>query len=176
MPATTPTGYEAATLDLAIEMLAQSATFRTLVGAATPALARGFIVNGWGGDPVTANGKGKTTMADGGVITRPTKYAIVAAVPDTFRRTQIGLREWSHSGQIRIVVQDELQANESAESITVRGRNNMGAIATEIEAQFGTAGRLLGGDLLTSGPSLPDATGSKRGTYDFMITIDWRDS
>ena len=176
MPATTPTSYEASTIDLAIEMLAQSATFRTLVGAASAALARGYIVNGWGGDPVTAGGKGKTTMADGSVITRPNKYAIVAPAPDTFRRVQIGLREWSHSGQIRIVVQDELLPSESAEAVTVRGRNTMGEIATELEAQFGTAGRLLGGDLSPSGPSLPDMTGSKRGTYDFMITIDWRDS
>ncbi len=173
MVATTPTSYEAATLDLGIEMLAQSATFRTAAGAASPALARGFIVNGWGGDPQAAGGQGRTTMADGTSKARPACYAIVSS--HEYREVQIALAEYAHSGQIQIVVVVPVTPGESAESVMVRGRNLMGAIRQEIRDQFGLAGRLLAGDLTAEGPSLPSDIGAKRQTFDFLITIDWRD-
>lgn len=174
MPATAPNSFEANTIDLAIEMLCQSATFRALVGAADAAAARGYIVNGYGGDPVQAGGQGKTTMADGTSKTRPANYALVA--PDgPMRRELVAFREYSHSGRINVVVIASLTASENAESITMRGRNLMGTILNELEAQLGLAGRLLAADLNSEGPSVPDMTGSKRGTFDFLITIDWRD-
>jgi hypothetical protein len=175
MPATTPTSYAAWTVQYAIAMLAASATFQTLVGAANETEALAFIVNGWGGDPQTAGGQGKTTMADGTVKDRPTSYGLVSPEDPVVRRTGIAFRSSSYSGRIQVFIVAAVQANETAESVTVRGRNLLDAIAADIDAQFGSVGKLLAGDLEVSGPSLPDAVGSKRATFDGQITIDWRD-
>lgn len=175
MPATTPTSYEALTVDYAIEMLANSATFRTLVGAIDAAAARGFIVNGWGGDPQTAGGEGRTTMADGTVKARPANYGLVSPDDPVVRREMIAFREYMNTGRINLFIIRQISASDNAELVMVRGRNELGAIESEIRAQFGVAGRLLAGDTETLGPSLPSAVGSKRLTLDMQIIITWRD-
>ena len=173
MPPVAPTSYEANTVDLAIEMLAQSATFRTLTGAANAAAARGFIVNGHGGDPQQNGAQGKTTMADGTQVTRPANYAIVSS--EDFQRERIAFVEYAHSGVIQVIVIATTTGGDTPADIMVRGRNVMGAIAAEIETQFGQSGRLLAGHVETHGPSLPETTGSGRGTYDFLIDLHWQD-
>ena len=92
------------------------------------------------------------------------------------RQEQIAFREFAHSGRINLVVVTVTTANESAESIIVRGTNLMETILAELVAQLGIAGRLIGADFDAKGPSIPDGTGAKRATFDFLITIDWRDS
>ncbi len=175
MPATTPTSYAAWTVQFAINMLAASATFQAHVGVGNAAAALAFIVNGWGGDPQTAGGQGKTTMADGTVKDRPSNYALVSPEDPVVRRTGIAFRSSANTGRIFIFITAAVQTNESAESITVRGRNLLDTIASEIDAQFGGTSKLLAGDLETHGPSLPSAVGSKRATFDGQIIIDWRD-
>lgn len=166
----TPTSYEALVVAYAIEQLAACATFQTLTGTASAAAAKARIVDGWGGWPADNAGRDKATNALGDVIALEAPFA--EAHSTAFDRQQVALAEYGHRGEVTILVVAAAGADELPPDVMRRGRNLAGAIAAEFQAQFGTVGRLLAGDVRVEGPSAPDETFR---TFDFLLTVAWRD-
>lgn len=166
--------YEAAVVGYAIEMLAGSATFRTLVGAATPTLAKARIIEFDGGDPYVV-GQANAKAADGSTFTIAPPWAQVASTEfisdDT---TALG---WiRRSGQVEIAVTMPTVAGDTPAERVRRSLNILGGIRADIEAQFGTAGKLALGYVTTTALPLPDDTGALRGTTAGKLTISWRNA
>ncbi len=181
---TAASSFEALVVEYAIAMVAASATFQTLIGAtgdaaAKIAAAKALIIKGVGGLPNETGADDETPqkaincLGDAFVIGPDVSYALVSS--QDFTREPIAYREFRHSGKVEIVVRTPLTTDEAPNDAYTRGANLMGAIADEIQAQFGATGKLMGHSVNTAGPSRPDETGAKSKAFDFLITIDWAD-
>ena len=164
--------YEAAVIDYAIAMLCGAATFRTLVGAADAAAARGRVIEFDGGDPAEA-GSDKAIAADGSSFTIAPPYAQVAAMQfPTDDEVAIG---WTkRTGDVLIAVVLPPTAGHKPPERPRNALNLLGAIRDEIEAQFGQAGKLANGHVELELKPIPDGAGASRGTMSGLLTIHWR--
>lgn len=172
MPPVTPTSYEALVVANAITMLATSATFQALVGVATAALARGRIIESWGGNPGRTGGRTQATASNGEAFTLAAPFAIVHQAEMTPELA--GVASFDYSGTVTIRLHLVRQsAGETAPDTFVRGRNVMGAIRAEVEALFGSSGCLASGTVRSEGPFLPDETGAEGDDLTAELFIDW---
>ena len=80
------------------------------------------------------------------------------------------------SGQIEIAIIFPAVAGDTPAERVRRTLNLLGQIRAEIEAQFGTAGKLALGYVTTALMPLPDDTGALRGTTAGKLSIHWRNS
>ena len=172
MPVTADS-YEAKVVEFAITMLAGSATFRALVGAATPALAKAFIIESWGGNPPNTGGRGKFTATENSQKTFAPPFALVhASEMDT---ELAGTTSYDYSGTVAIEIHMPRQTGSDTPPETFRrGRNTMGAIRDEIAAQFGATNCLATGSTSSAGPTLPDQTAADGNALIGDITINWQ--
>lgn len=164
------TSYEAKVIEAAITMLADSTTFRTMVGAASPTEAKSKIIETDGGDP-SESGQGKATACDGTTFTvKGSSYAQVACMSFPTDSPVLG---WTkRDGEVMIgLIMLETAGDKPPERMR-RAANVFGAIRDEIEAQAGGVGVLNAIPSLVIRP-LPDLTSGKRATLQATITIPW---
>jgi len=166
------TSYEAAVIGYAIAMVAGSAAFRTLVGAADTTAALGFIVEFDGGDPAEA-GDGQAIAANGVAFDMTPPFAQVASMQyPTDDEQAIG---WiKREGAVLVAIVIPPTAGHTAPERTRNALNVLGTIRDDIDAQFGTAGKLARGRAELELQPLPDGAGASRGTTSGVITIHWR--
>lgn len=166
--------YEAAVVGYAIAMLCGSATFRTLVGAANPTAAQARVIEFDGGNPYEV-GQAQARAADGSTFTVAPPYAQVAATD--FSSDDTTALGWvRRNGTVEIAITFPPVANDTPAERVRRTLNLLGLIRAEIEAQFGTAGKLALGFVGTQLMPLPDDTGALRGTTAGKLTITWRNA
>lgn len=168
------TSYEAAVVGYAIAMLCGSATFRTLVGAADATAALGRVIEFDGGDPAEA-GDGKAIAANGVAFTIAPPYAQVASM--SFPTDDEQATGWTkRDGAVSIAIVLAPTAGHKAPERPRNALNILGAIRDEIDAQFGTTGKLARGHADLELKPLPDGAGASRGTMSGLLTIHWRNS
>jgi hypothetical protein len=174
----TPSSYEAYSVKYAIDMLAASSTFQTLVGAtvgnaaAKIAAAKAFIVESYGGNTNEAGGSAKAYATDGAALTLSAPYAHVNSV--RMDANYIGVGTYEYSGDIEIIlVIARTVSGEKAPEIFRRARNVGGGIRSDLEALFGTAGYLARGEVEFEGPMIRDDTGAESGDVLVHLTIKW---
>lgn len=166
--------YEAAVVGYAIDMLCGAATFRTLVGAANPTAAKARVIEFDGGDPYIV-GQAQAKAADGSTFTVAPPYAQVASTD--FSSDDTTAMGWvRRNGAVEIALTFAPVAGDTPAERVRRSLNLLGQIRAEIEAQFGTAGKLALGYVSTQLLPLPDDTGALRGTTAGKLTITWRNA
>jgi hypothetical protein len=140
----TADSYEAQAIALAINMLAGSATFRTLVGAASAAEALDFIIETHSGAPGANDGRlgmGKAVSGKAIDLAKP-NYAIVGMDPGLGVDTGgVGYYDYEFSIGVRLV-QDRLLSNqpggETPAEGTRRAWNVTGLVRFEMQGQVGS--------------------------------------
>ncbi|MES2340003.1 MAG: hypothetical protein V4537_18065 [Pseudomonadota bacterium] len=164
------TSYKASATFAALTMLSGSATFRTLVGAATPTLALAKIVEEWGGTPKLAGGEGKAIASDNSAFTATPPYAIVR-VPE-IQTELIGVGFYRYHGEVDILVfQARKLTGETPPESMRRATNIADAIRDEITAQFGATSCFATGSCSIIGPGLPDDAGADADALQAHLTI-----
>lgn len=172
MTAVPYTSYEAAVIGYAIAMVAGSAAFRTLVGAADAMAALGFIVEFDGGDQAEA-GEGQAIAANGVAFDMTPPYAQVASM--SFPTDDEQAFGWTkREGAVLVAIVIPPTTGHTAPERTRNALNVLGTIRNEIEAQFGQSGKLARGRAELEIKPLPDSSGASRGTTSGIITITWR--
>ena len=166
------TSYQAAVIGHAINMLVGCAAFRTLVGAATEAAARGFIIEFDGGDPAEA-GTDKAIAANGVAFTLTPPYAQIASMD--FPADDESATNWlRRNGVVQIAFVLPPTTGHTAPERQRNALNLLGTICDELNAQYGQPNKLgTGAASLTLKP-LPDGAGANRGTTSGIITLTWR--
>lgn len=164
--------YEAKALELAINMLCASASFQALVGAASAAAARAFVVETTSGAPADTNGKlGKgfaTTGAELDLAVPP--YAIVGLEPGVARtRGGVGYFDYDFSVVIRLVFVRRISGDAPPDSGR-RAWNVTGQITDQINAQVGGADALADAEAKSEGIFM-DEEGVHRDHVITQITI-----
>ncbi len=166
------TSYKATATQAGITMLAGSATFQTLVGAASATLAKAKIVEEWGGTPVLAGGQGKAVASDLSAFTATPPFAILRNAELITERIGVGII--AYRGTISLLLlQARRLTGETAPETLRRAANIADAIRAEIQAQFGTSGCFAEGACSIHGPGLPDETGADADAIEAIITIDF---
>jgi hypothetical protein len=165
-------GYRGSALQAGITMLAACASFRTLVGAATPTLAKAKIVEEWGGTPALAGGQGKAYACDGSSFTATPPFAHLHVPP--IDRELDGVGVYRYRGKCVIsLIQARLLTGETPPEQLRRASNVAEAILGELAAQFGSSGCFATGTVNLDGPGLPDETGADRDAIEAVLTIDF---
>lgn len=180
MTAPTATSYEALVYDRAISTLANSATFRALVGAATPTLARGRIIEYDGGRQAKAAGTRDAPQAvasDGSTFDLVLAHAVVRC--GAFPTTDPAVAYQARTGQVEILVvipDDTVDADNLVPPWRYRRFLNLaGAIRAEIAAQTGSStGLALAAVSLEPEPLADDTGGLLAKAAIARILIDWR--
>jgi len=149
----TADSYEAAAIELAIAMLAGSATFRSLVGAATAADAQAFVVETHSGTPGQNAGRLGNGLAMNGAsidLSKPT-YAIIGLDPGLDTQVGgVGFYDYEFSLGIRLVLPRSAADLTPAES-TRQAWNRTGLIRAEMQAQVGGASALADAEIASAG-------------------------
>jgi hypothetical protein len=154
----------------AITMLAGSATFRTLVGAATPTLALAKIVEEWGGTPKLAGGQGKAIACDNSAFTATPPYAIVR-VPE-IQTELIGVGFYRYHGEVGILIfQARKLTGETPPESMRRAANIADGDPRRDPAQFGATGCFATASCSIIGPGLPDDAGADADALQAHLTI-----
>jgi len=149
----TADSYEAQAIALAIAMLTNSSTWKTVVGATTAAEAQAFVVETHSGAPGQNDGRlGTGTAVNGAKINlaEPT-YAIVGLDPGMNTEVGgIGYVDYDFTIGIRIVwprtIGDETPAEASR-----RAWNKTGLVRSEMQALVGGAGYLADAEVKSEG-------------------------
>ena len=164
--------YEAAVVGHAIAMVAGSAAFRTLVGAADATAALGFIIEYDGGDPAEA-GDRQAIAANGVPFDQAPPFAQVASMQ--FPTDDEQAFGWiKREGAVLVAIVIPPTPGHTAPERTRNALNVLGTIRDELDAQFGQAGKLARGRAELELQPLPDGAGASRGTTSGIITIHWR--
>lgn len=164
--------YEAKAVERVIAMLADSATFRTLVAAATAAAAKQRIVESWGGEPRDAAGDERAVACDGTAFAAVPPFAHVHCAELT--PTLEGIGVYSYAGTVMIgLAMPRRAALETPGEAMRRGRNVLGAIRLELTTMLGGSTYLATATISTQGPEVPDDTGADRDAIFGTITIDF---
>jgi hypothetical protein len=152
--------YEANAIACAINMLAQSPTFQSILPPGVSPLS--YIVESWGGTidwnegqvdvANTTNGQSVSTLGVHAIVHEP-------EMQDEYA----GPGAWHHRGttRIRIYQQRQIAADESARDVLLRGRNVLSGIRWDINQLFGTVPMTVyaNGECKSDGPYLPDEAG-----------------
>lgn len=168
----TATSYKALATQAGITMLAGSATFRTLVGAATATLAKAKIVEEWGGTPALAGGQAKAYASDLSAFTPAPPYAIARCIELITAREGVGIIRYRGSIGLLILQARRVSTETPPESLR-RATNVADAIRDEIQAQFAAAGCFAEGVAGINGPTLPDESSADGDGIASEITIDF---
>lgn len=162
----TPTSFTALALSAAVDLLADSATWRTLCGASTAAQAKARIVLGDGGDDETRfrNCLG-TYIAP---IAPP--FAVVSGGPA--RRDLVSTSGWRRSGRITIQLALPLTAGDGPEEAYTRAVNQVDGINDDLEA-LALDGRLRLVGLDADEPALGHRASLWRDSHVATLTLDW---
>jgi hypothetical protein len=164
------TSYKASATFAAITMVAGSATFQTLVAAASATLAKAKIVEEWGGTPKLAGGEGKAIACDNSGFTATPPYAIVR-VPE-IRTELVGVGFYRFYGEVEILLlQARKLTGETPPESMRRAANIADAIRAEINAQFGATSCFATGSCSIIGPGLPDDAGADADALQAHLTI-----
>ncbi len=166
------TSYKASATLAAITMVAGSATFRTLVSAATPTLALAKIVEEWGGTPKLAGGREKAIASDNSAFTATPPYAIVHLPSLDVERIGIAVYRYHGSVDVVLIMPRRVSTETPPESMR-RATNTADAIRDEILAQFGTTGCFAVGTCEIIGPGLADETGADSDALQALLTISF---
>lgn len=164
MPVTS-TSYEAQVSAALVAMLAGSATFRALVGAADSTAARAFIVEDFGGEELRA--------VDGSTINTAGSWATVRLLKT--RRVERALYTFGHEGDALVAIHCAAVANDTPAEAMRRARNAQGTIAADMTALLGTVGALLFALFDPDEVILTSATGAEAGVHFCPIAASWRD-
>lgn len=162
----TSDSYESKVSEAVVAMLANSATFRTLVGAGSAAAALAFIVEDIGGK----DGK----AIDGTVISLAGNYAIcgIGPVEEELR----AVNTYGHSGVAGVKIMFAVDLTEDPDDRFRAGRNTQGKIKEEMRALFGTSNSYLtAGTIVSEQIELTEATGKNRFHLNLNLVINWRD-
>lgn len=172
---TTSTSYEAQALDLGVAHLINSASFQALLGVTSAAAARRRVIETDGGIPADhnpADGDPQATAGDDSVFTLEPPFAIAAEATDPPEEAGTGV--YTRRGKVVLTLAlPRRLPGETAPQAQRRGRNVLGGIRADCEAQFGAAGRLATGTAAAEGPFLPDEIGAERDALFGIITLTW---
>jgi hypothetical protein len=165
------TSYEAQVSAAMLNMLAASATFQTLTGAASAAAARAFLIEDDGGQ--ITQGK----ACDGTALNAGVTYFVVRTGP--LRRVDRAFNTYGAEGEVGILGVLARIGNESDTDALRRARNAQGGIRADLEAMFGTivngAAALVAGRFDGPPPEITDTTGPLRGRIYLFLDLAWRD-
>jgi hypothetical protein len=161
-------------IDLGVTTLANSAAFRTLVGAANPTAALSKIVKTHSGAPQDNAGViGDGVAADGSTLSLDTApWALVGC--DGINTAPGGIGYWEREGAVVIkLVQTRRIDPETPPAATSRAWTVAGDIASEIEAQVGTSTGFADADVSLTGLFMDDE-GASRNHIIVELTINFR--
>lgn len=163
--------YEAQVINTGLQMLINSATFRTLVGAANPTAAQDYVILGDGGQ----TDDGQAQAGTGAAIPVGSAHACLGAVrfpvegpypTDTYER---------RTGDLLILIYVPPLPGSTPAERYVRALNLLGAIRTELRAQQGSAvGFAHVGVSAQLYPVHDDPAVPYRGEYVGELTLSWR--
>lgn len=171
------TSYEALVIQCVITMLSNSATFRSLCGAANQTAALGFIIEGDGGDDVECSGQDRSIATNNATLNRATAtaWAHVADRPTDHPSEQLAFSVWRRQGVIAVRLWLRRVGTDTPPERLRRVLNAVGSVRADLEAQFGSAGCLPAGAIDSRVDSLPDEASATRGLACATLTIHWRD-
>lgn len=152
MPVTSDS-YEAKVIDYVAAMVAASATFQTLTGAANAAAARAFVIE----------------TEKGSAQAKP--YALVHS--EQFADERLAHGVYGHRGEVIVVIHTTNTGSDSAPEVHRRLRNTAGSIKAEMLALVGTTGYLSNCTIDVDGPVRKDETGADAGTAQILLTLKW---
>lgn len=169
--------YEAKALELAIAMLCGSATFRTLVDAASSDAAKARVIETYGGAPSQNAGRlGKGIATDGTAVDLDVdQYAVVGLIPDSGLSTDaggVGYYDYEFTIGIRLVMNRSIDTLTAAESAR-NAWNVTGKISAEMLALVGGANALADCEIQSTGPFM-DEDGVHRDRIISELTITAR--
>ena len=175
MTAVAAAGYLAKVSEAIVQMLADSATFQTLVGAANAAAAKTRIVEDDAGR--SDDEGGVSTAVDGSTFNPATTNWGVVMLGDENPREERALRTTGRSGSfsIMLIIRPSDPTDDPA-SAKRRARNTASAVADGVQALFGAStSRICGGSCVVSSCSKADAIRSLAGAYVAILDGTWRD-
>jgi hypothetical protein len=159
--------YESAVVQAVIAMLADSTTFRTLVGADDAEGAKTRIVETWSGVAEGNEANGTATPVEGPDfdLGDGEPWAIVDLVDMSVDQPALGVSvpNWRASINLYIPIPADLLPPE----IIRRGRNIVGGIRQDCENQAGDIGKPAWFTTSIEGPTIPEADQ----TMELMILI-----
>lgn len=164
--------YLAKVVEAGITMLAASATFRTLVGAADSAAAKTRIVESWGGAPAQAGGAAKAKAVDGTSFTAAPPFGHVHSPGMQQELAGVGFYIYRGDVMIGLVQVRKLTGETPAEQFR-RARNIADGVRADLTAMFGTTGCFAQGTIDIDGPELPDETGADGDALVATLILSW---
>ena len=164
--AVTATSYAAQVLAAAINLLADSTTWRGLVGAANAAAAKAKIIENDGGDL----GDGMMVNCLGNRVALAPPLAVAFTAPA--RRRRIDTDQWSRSGTVSIDLGLPMTASDSPPEMHRRMINAVDGILDDLE-DIALDGRLNVNDLSASDVAMGDPNGVFAGCVTSTITLAW---
>lgn len=163
----TADSYEAKAIELAINMLVGSATFRALVGVQSTDEAKAFVIETYGGAPgQNAGRQGKALAVNGATIdlaTQPHALVGLGLEPGGGVSTQVGgvgFYDYEFAIGVRLTMPRAMQDNTPAEASRLAW-NRTGLIRQEMLAQVGGANALADCEIESAGLFL-DEEGASR--------------
>jgi hypothetical protein len=170
------TSPEAKTLELLENLVVNSATFRSCVGAADVAAAKGKLVSLWGGREKDTAGEGKAVALDGTTLTLPCAHGELKH--GEFPADESAWRTHQRHGNAMLLVYHARTADHKPAEVVRDALNKAGAIATEMRNLLGSASTYpAGGEVYLAGPpEIPDLSeGAAWSSYvRSLINIAWR--
>lgn len=162
------TGYESQVCAAIVGMVANCASWRTLVGASTADQAKGFIV-----EENSARDEAATKQAAVGDLDETQPMAVVRSLGvDT---ETVGYLTYQRNGTAEVFLRLPLTDGDTPAEDFRRLRNLSWSVVAEMEAQFGTSGALVAGEISAGETAFGDPTKSNRKTILCVLTIRWSD-
>lgn len=166
------TSYDAKVSEALVQMLADCAAFRTLVGAANATAAKSFIVEDSGGDPAEI-----AKASDGVALNCATGSYAVVRLGTVDRVDRGAFLTFGHEGndtEIDIIIRPT--PGDVAPDAFRRARNVVGDIAEQLQALFGaSAARICWGVVASPSPISTDSIHSLQGAFFNRLPVKWRD-
>jgi len=172
MPEVTATSYLALFVDALVQQLADTAAFRTLVGAADATAAKGSIIKDAGGDPAEG-----ATAVDGTAINCASESFAVVRRGDATRTDRGALLSfgWEIPFEIDLIIRPT--DGDSEPSAFTRAENHADAVRAGFEALFGaSATRIAWGTVSPAAIVRADTIKALRGAFVARLTGTTRDT
>lgn len=169
------TSYEAKLLDAVERMLADSATFRTVVGATTTETALARIVEYHGGEAAIV-GKGRAIAATGAPFEcASTTYGVVVALE--FADSDVEAQRYeARSGEATWLL-NLLPPSTVAPTERLRwALNQAGSIRADLKAMLMTPGRLAAASIGLKLEPIPTSDGAQIARVHAILTASWRNA
>lgn len=169
--------YEAKVAETTVALVAQSATFQTLVGAINATAARAFIVENEGGlqsENADPDGKDQAIAVDGTAIDTKTAHAFVDA-GEVNQEPGVVFSYRPHNGLaiVRIVI--PATANDEPSWRRRRVLNTLGGIKADMVAVQGTGSYFINMGIETVITRTADDGDSRQKTEEGELLITWSD-